>query len=710
MSAAIVLESVGRLLLAVNEPERQPGLALDKFSPPGKQESQKDALAAVCRANGDPDLLGRLAVRREATLKDLGAMSWQAETAGPLTLHLSRANALENAGIALHPLYGFAYLPGSGLKGAARAYAETLWLPVQANQGSAKQFIADIFGSAPSNDNAPGGSAGAVVFHDAWPLTWPRLFVDIAAIHHPDYYQAIDTKVPPPGDWETPTLVSFLAIQAGTGFRFALAPRVAGQSSHPETLALARDWLNGALSMLGVGAKTAAGYGRFKIAVPASELPASRAKAHFDLSLVTPAFLAGAAQAADDCDLRGATLRGQLRWWWRKMHAAHLEPKTLRRLEAAIWGASSEGSAVQITVTAGGNPAPEQFSYNADDNGFLNDNGIKPSNAAVPPEERRKTTQGLFYAAYGAGQERSRGTIKPGRFFRQPGSTWVLHVTARQSAYRSAVKDNPVPIDTMIVLRQALAALFLLTRFGGVGAKGRKGFGSLHDVPIHGVNSIDDCKQAARDLRVACGISSETQKPYTDAPSLELMSDPVIIATKWTNPWFALNRIGEAMQAYAKTGKHQYWKVALGVPRKSDNRNAIGTGNEKWLQPEVTIPQIGRKRIERHAAPIHFHVAKTGGTLAIRLVTFVASHLPDEGTSRQRLDALRDKVGLLLENVANRDGAAAIHPRPRIVVVVADDGKPLVGARVRAELLDRASYFDQNKALIMRDKLVKIRR
>ncbi len=58
---------------------------------------------------------------------------------GPLTLHLARASALENAGLCLHPIYGFAFLPGTGLKGLARAYAETVWLPSQTDPAEAAE-------------------------------------------------------------------------------------------------------------------------------------------------------------------------------------------------------------------------------------------------------------------------------------------------------------------------------------------------------------------------------------------------------------------------------------------------------------------------------------------------------------------------------------------------------------------------------------------
>src|SRR5581483_6165314 len=81
-----------------------------------------------------------------------GACFFSSTTTGPLTLHLARASALENAGICLHPLYGFASLPGSALKGMARAYAETIWLPTQTDQKQAWRQIEDVFGWAPNPD------------------------------------------------------------------------------------------------------------------------------------------------------------------------------------------------------------------------------------------------------------------------------------------------------------------------------------------------------------------------------------------------------------------------------------------------------------------------------------------------------------------------------------------------------------------------------
>jgi CRISPR-associated protein Cmr6 len=206
-------------------------------------------------------------------------------------LHLARAGSFENAGICLHAVYGFAYLPGSGLKGLARSYARNV-------AHARTKDIGDVFGKDTSREED--GSAGAIVFYDALPVKWPKLIVDIVNNHHGDYYE----RASPPGDWEDPVPVNFLAVEAGTEFEFCLGAR-RGTTDPERLLALARGWVDGALLWLGAGAKTNAGYGRFTTGI---ELPVESGQAFFTctLALETPAFLAGALQEVADCDLRSA--------------------------------------------------------------------------------------------------------------------------------------------------------------------------------------------------------------------------------------------------------------------------------------------------------------------------------------------------------------------------------------------------------------------
>src|SRR5262249_47763155 len=155
-------------------------------------------------------------------------------------------------------------------KGFAHAYACEVWLPAQPDPEVAWANVCAAFGWAPSpwladlsrrhgRKSPESAHAGAVVFHDAWPDAWPRLLPDILNNHHVGYYQ----KGEPPGDWDNPVPVYFLAVPAGQTFTFALSKR--RDDVADELLDLCREWLVGGLTHLGAGAKTATGYGAFKV-------------------------------------------------------------------------------------------------------------------------------------------------------------------------------------------------------------------------------------------------------------------------------------------------------------------------------------------------------------------------------------------------------------------------------------------------------------
>src|SRR5262249_10592024 len=241
--------------------------------------------------------------------------------------------------------------------------------------------------------------SGTIVFHDAWPESWPKLDVDVINNHHSTYYE----KGEAPGDWDSPKLVYFLAIPAGHNFHFALGKR-AGDVAQPD-LELAQHWLDGGLTHLGCGAKTAAGYGRFAPedrTIRPVAVPGRWAGAAVRLRLITPAFLAGAAQGRHDCDLRPATLRGLLRWSWRTLHAGHVALPTLRGLEAALWGNTEAGGAIQLAVAAGPDRRVSAFDYK---DRFRPKRDFKQEHRLADPPDSQ-TTQGLFYAAYGMDDKR----------------------------------------------------------------------------------------------------------------------------------------------------------------------------------------------------------------------------------------------------------------------------------------------------------------
>jgi len=157
-------------------------------------------------------------------------------------------------GFAFHPLYGFPYLPGSGLKGVARSWAELT--------GQNQSEIKLVFGSESKDERQVGEhQQGSVIFLDAYSITPPPLEVDILNPHFPEYYR--DPKNNLPTEWQSPNPVNFLTIGIGKEekgrpvFQFILAARSS------EALHLAQGWLERGLEQLGFGGKTASGYGYF---------------------------------------------------------------------------------------------------------------------------------------------------------------------------------------------------------------------------------------------------------------------------------------------------------------------------------------------------------------------------------------------------------------------------------------------------------------
>ncbi len=664
---------------------RHPGLQLDKLSPlgDGKMEDQKSALVNVTKTLRDTQLLNSLRARRDATLESLNAACLSMTARGSLTLHLSRSGALENAGIALHPVYGFVYLPGSGIKGLVRSWAETVWAASQPDKEKAWRTIEEAFGWSPSSEKhkfpqrkegRPGwrpceieqqknvptdgpvfsdagarlmagmagdAAAGRLVFHDAWPTRWPRLVLDVVNNHHVKYYKGKDDSGDAPGDWEDPTLVYFLAVGRGEEFEFAISDR---KPTDDRLINLASGWLRDALTTEGAGAKTSAGYGRFRpVEDRAATLlstdftKAGFASASFDLKLVTPAFLAGAEQKREDCDLRPATLRGLLRWWWRTMHAAHLDCKILEQLETAVWGDAKSGSPVRIVVDLVDGGGPEKYDYKDPQQTFRPKQEFKGQNNLQEPLNR-KTTQGLFYASYGMDDDR-KGDRR--RWYRPAETRWSVRIGARRGWFLPGDDGaQATPIRPADLLSQAVASLWLLCRFGGVGSKGRKGFGSFEDIQVNDIFSLDDCRTLARSFRQICRLRE--QSGMARSPVLEEMKALEEIETPWRNPWTALDQLGYAIQDFAQQYAHEEEKKALGLPRKIHGPLSYPIGHQKQSPRTHTPPQelLGKKG-KRHAAPIHYHLAKSSnGKLVVRATAFPAHCLPSFSESKKMLDEL----------------------------------------------------------------------
>ncbi len=200
--------------------------------------------------------------------------------------------------------YGFPYLPGSSVKGIARAQAFyniaeavtiekltplfqkwreklpekekeklkplnalDLTLSLEKDDEFAKELDicrpSDECKKAAKNFRMIFGNtarAGGAVFFDAIPdeKKLPFLDLDIINPHYPEYYKEGSSEYPT--DWQSPIPTYFLTVAPNTTFWFAVGWR--GEADH-DLQNDAINWLKAGLENLGAGAKTSAGYGYF---------------------------------------------------------------------------------------------------------------------------------------------------------------------------------------------------------------------------------------------------------------------------------------------------------------------------------------------------------------------------------------------------------------------------------------------------------------
>lgn len=611
--------------------DRNPCLLLDKYTLFTRDGmiSQKQSLQRACDCRGDVKMLDFANKLNNEMLAQLKASSFTAKLVSPMALHLSRANALENGGICLHRTYGFAYLPGSGLKGMARAFAETVWLPVQQDKRDAKRIIADVFGTGSDNKNC---KAGAVVFHDALPVRWPKLQVDITNCHYPQYYNGNE----PPGDWMEPVPVYFPVVERGSVFKFAVSPT---SLSNDRMIDLARIWLAGALEHLGAGAKTAAGYGCFEITndeqLKGSSLKIWKGSADSStyerysvtLELATPAFLAGPNQEKADCDLRSATMRGLLRWWWRKLHAGHISDEDLKKLEGAVWGNTEVSSPISIEIHGFNEKNPALYDYR--DKFNIKQNFANEHKLTRPPF---RSSPGLFYMSYGMND----GNPPKVRFYMPEGAKWRIELKVRSGKFKRG--NQSFMLSKVSLLGEACAALWLLCKYGGVGGKSRRGFGSLCDIDIDGHN-LEDWLDYAAGFREDCGFPDEDHR--TSSFSFAHRIAEFNVQTETSDPWRAIHELGMKYQKFAQGHKHSEAKKALGLPRQihGPRNNPMGDQkNHKRPQP------LRCAKGNRYSSPVLFHLSKGNDKkYTVRCTIFSAPNLHDEA-SRAFLKGIEAKI------------------------------------------------------------------
>jgi len=195
--------------------------------------------------------------------------------------------------ITLHHVYGFPYIPATGIKGVLRNCVINLhfdltkeerqqikeddWGAEKERRALQKVWFCQMFGCPPDSGrkNRKGERTafiGDIVFFDAYPTEAPNIEMDVMTVHYLDYY---GEKNLPPADWQSPNPIPFLTVKDSATrknkFQFIIGIRKGADDAITDSpddekslLKLTKKILVDALTNHGIGAKTAVGYGYMK--------------------------------------------------------------------------------------------------------------------------------------------------------------------------------------------------------------------------------------------------------------------------------------------------------------------------------------------------------------------------------------------------------------------------------------------------------------
>ena len=220
-----------------------------------------------------PQMLEEIHNRQEKIRERKAGRVLHFTTTGPLALGLGNSHPIEN-GFLFDRACGTPYLPGTAIKGICRAWARIC------NQEELANRLMGLRDDSQADVGSNESSMGELIFLDGYPTIWPELEVDVICNHHPLFYQSAGDKRryngnpehgPSAMDIESPIPIFHLALKEGCPFTIRIIPnlKIAGTAQrHQSNLKKIAAILAEALEYLGIGARTAVGYGTLSIDTP----------------------------------------------------------------------------------------------------------------------------------------------------------------------------------------------------------------------------------------------------------------------------------------------------------------------------------------------------------------------------------------------------------------------------------------------------------
>ncbi len=378
---------------------------------------------------------------------------------------------------------------------------------------------------------------------------------------------------------------------------------------------------------------------------------------------VTPLFLGGAENTAE-AELRPASIKGALRFWWRALQWGTVDTvAALKEKESNLFGSSEvreekgpagktlyKGGQARFLLTITEHQHPDPLSIGD----ILSKDGSRAVPASSKPTDR--VGDGARYLGYGLMEafrstNKETGETKEAGQLKRPCITAPFAFTVR-IAFRKDVGDQEI--------EEIKNALKLLGLCGGLGSRSRRGWGSLTLTKLENGGSSWTAPKTSDELaaeirRIVGGQKSGGSGRLPEWTAFATgHSKVVLLQDSFKSPLETLATVGRDFVFFRsngrkndKTGNREVLNTPIaGMPFKTDHDLMKHPNTPNGQHPDRIVfglPQnythpnssVAPKDFDRRASPLFFHVHQVNGDdHPIGVLTFLPSVFLPAGSNQ----------------------------------------------------------------------------
>lgn len=297
--------------------------------------------------------------------------------------------------------------------------------------------------------------------------------------------------------------------------------------------------------------------------------------------VITPMFLSGANEKAE---LRVPSIKGVLRYWWRALNG-HLSRQDLKKEEGNIFGSIESGNEKKSCVSI----------------------VINNKNLNNEPHLQEVSSSNLYifdYLLYGVWNHRQNEK----KYF-NVSNTFDLVLNCQDSKVKNEV----------------LKSLYVWNEYGGLGAKSRNGFGSIH---------ISNLSEYTNNFSLSDLFSNQTLTPYTS-----FVKDKV--------KWFEFNQIFNTWDDALGTIGMAYREARLKIePSHQYNKR-------QYIGAPIIIGKKLKSKLERHSKPYFLKVKKVGDKFKAGILFLPSLYIDGNIQEAKNFKDATDSMNQMLEDINN---------------------------------------------------------